>query len=66
MDNVMTLKEVAAYLQLHPATIYRLLKTRQIPAFRIASEWRFNREQIDAWMAELRKPKQDKSKLGSR
>jgi excisionase family DNA binding protein len=55
MDNVMTVKEVAKYLKVHPTTIYRLLKDRKIPAFQIGSDWRFNREQIDAWMVELEK-----------
>ena len=28
--NVMTVREVSAYLQVHPSTIYRLLKHTQI------------------------------------
>jgi excisionase family DNA binding protein len=55
MDNVLTVKEVAKYLRVHPSTVYKLLKIQQLPAFRIGSDWRFNREQIDAWMAELQK-----------
>jgi hypothetical protein len=31
--KVMTVREVAAYLSVHPSTIYRLLKHNQIPAF---------------------------------
>jgi len=31
--KVMTVREVAAYLKVHPSTIYRLLKHDQIPAF---------------------------------
>jgi excisionase family DNA binding protein len=57
MGNVMTVKEVAEYLRVHPSTVYRLLKERKIPAFLIGSDWRFNREQIDAWMVELEKHK---------
>lgn len=33
---VMTVREVAAYLRVHPSTIYRLLKRGQIPGFRMA------------------------------
>ena len=40
--KVMTVREVSAYLHVHPSTIYRLLKRRQIPAFHIGSDWRFN------------------------
>jgi excisionase family DNA binding protein len=37
---------------LSPATIYRLLRRHQIPAFRVGSDWRFNIEQIDRWRLE--------------
>lgn len=47
--NVMTVREVSAYLRVHPSTIYRLLKHDQIPAFRVGSDWRFNIETIDSW-----------------
>lgn len=49
---VMTLKETAAFLKVHNSTIYRLLKAKQIPAFRVGSDWRFTREALDRWCAE--------------
>ncbi len=48
-DKVLTVVEVAEYLHVHPSTIYRLLRRKEIPAFRVGSDWRFNRESIDAW-----------------
>ena len=48
-SKVMTVREVSAYLQVHPSTIYRLLKQHQIPAFQMGSDWRFNIEAIDSW-----------------
>src|SRR5579863_1658377 len=48
--NVMTLEEVAEYLRVHPSTIYRLLKQRSLPAFKVGSDWRFARTQIDEWI----------------
>ena len=48
-DKVLTVTEVAEYLHVHPSTIYRLLRKREIPAFRVGSDWRFNRESIDEW-----------------
>jgi len=47
--SVMTVSEMANYLRVHPTTIYRLLKNGKIPAFRVGSDWRFNRERIDQW-----------------
>jgi excisionase family DNA binding protein len=45
--SILTVAEVARYLRVHPSTIYRLLRIGKLPAFRLGSEWRFNREQID-------------------
>ncbi|HVN88893.1 MAG TPA: helix-turn-helix domain-containing protein [Candidatus Binataceae bacterium] len=54
MDGqVMTLEEVAAYLRVHPSTIYRLLKRHKIPAFKVGSDWRFNVESVDRWCMAL-------------
>jgi excisionase family DNA binding protein len=52
MDAILTVQNVAEYLRLHPSTIYRLLKTKQLPAFKIGGDWRFNRESIDRWRAD--------------
>ncbi len=52
MARVLTLEEVASYLRVHPSTIYRLLKKKQLPAFKVGSDWRFNLESIDKWRAE--------------
>jgi len=49
LDAVMTVEQVASYLHCSPTTIYRLLKKKAIPAFRLGSDWRFNRESIDQW-----------------
>ncbi len=48
--KVMTVREVAAYLQVHPITIYRLVRRDQIPAFHVGSDWRFNIKAIDHWI----------------
>ena len=47
---VMTVKECANYLQVHPSTVYRLLKRGTIPAFRVGSDWRFRKADMDAWL----------------
>ncbi len=52
MANVLTLGEVAGYLRVHPSTIYRLVKKKLLPAFKVGSDWRFNLESIDRWRAE--------------
>lgn len=52
MHDVMTGRELAEYLKVHPSTIYRLLKQGRIPVFKVGSDWRFNRESIDKWRQE--------------
>jgi excisionase family DNA binding protein/PAS domain S-box-containing protein len=47
--NLLTVKDVAAYLQVNQTTIYRLLRRAEIPAFKLGGDWRFNLESIDAW-----------------
>ena len=55
MSTIMTLDEVASYLRVHPSTVYRMAKTHSIPAFKIGSDWRFNRESIDGWRVRAEK-----------
>lgn len=47
--KIMTVDEVANYLRVHPSTVYRMLKKKEIPAFRVGSDWRFTVEDIDRW-----------------
>ena len=53
MAEVLTLEEVADFLQVHSSTIYRLLKNRRIPAFKVGSDWRFNQNSIEQWVKKL-------------
>jgi excisionase family DNA binding protein len=52
MTPILTAQNVAEYLRVHTSTIYRLLKNNQLPAFRIGSDWRFDRRDIDRWRAD--------------
>jgi excisionase family DNA binding protein len=50
-NRLVTVKELSAYLRVHPSTIYRLLKKGELPGFKLGSDWRFNLEAIDRWRA---------------
>ena len=52
LKNVLKVREVAEYLGVPVTTVYRLLKDKEIPAFRLGSDWRFNIESIDRWRLE--------------
>jgi excisionase family DNA binding protein len=47
--KVLTVRELAHLLKIHPSTIYRLLRHGALPAFKVGSDWRFNIEAIDRW-----------------
>jgi excisionase family DNA binding protein len=46
---VMTCQEVANYLKCHRSSIYRMLKDGLLPAWRVGSDYRFLRTDIDKW-----------------
>jgi two-component system response regulator (stage 0 sporulation protein F) len=49
-DSLMDVKQTAEYLKMNKMTVYKLAKAGKIPAFKIASEWRFKKEVIDQWL----------------
>ena len=51
LAQIMTTKEVAKYLKLHPITICKLSKEGKIPSVQIGRVWRFDKEVIDEWIA---------------
>jgi excisionase family DNA binding protein len=50
-QEVLTVKDVCDLLQVHPSTLYKMVKQGKIPAFRIGSDWRFRKDAIMRWMA---------------
>ncbi|SFT69310.1 transcriptional regulator, AlpA family [Pseudoalteromonas sp. DSM 26666] len=54
-DQILTLKEVAAYLKLAEKTAYRLASEGQLPGFKVGGSWRFKRGDIEVWIEEKKK-----------
>ena len=52
-QDVMNVHEVARYLRLSEAKIYRMAKQGAIPAFRAGRAWRFRMDLIDGWIVRL-------------
>jgi len=50
--EILTVKQLADYLQMDEHTIYRLAKNGKIPAMKIGAEWRFKKNLIDKWIEE--------------
>lgn len=51
-SDIMTIKELAAYLKLNEKTAYRLVSEGKIPGFKVGGSWRFKREDIEHWIEE--------------
>lgn len=51
---LLTTEEVLAYLRVTPRTIYRLIHSGELPAMRIGRQWRFRRNDLDAWLERQR------------
>ncbi len=49
LGETYTVEEVAEALKLHPYTIRRLSREGKIPAFKFGGQWRFRKDEIDAW-----------------
>jgi excisionase family DNA binding protein len=51
MDEAfLTTEEVFDYLQIHPRTLYRMIKAGKLPAVRVGRQWRFRKQDLEAWL----------------
>lgn len=58
-DEILTLKEVAAYLKLAEKTAYRLAAEGKLPGFKVGGSWRFRKADVENWI-EQRKTNEKK------
>lgn len=58
MEEYLTAKQVAKYLQVKPLTVYQWARTNKIPAVKIGRIWRFKRNVIDNFLE--KKPEKKK------
>lgn len=59
-DQILTLKEVAAYLKLAEKTAYKLAAANKLPGFKVGGSWRFKTEDIDRWIEEKKSKEANK------
>lgn len=48
--EVMTVKQVAEYLQIDVQSIYKMAQRDKIPCVKIAGQWRFKKPILDEWL----------------
>jgi excisionase family DNA binding protein len=49
-EQLLTLEQVAEYLNVDKFTVYRLLADKELPAFKVGNQWRFKRKLIENWL----------------
>jgi excisionase family DNA binding protein len=52
IKEILTTKEVADYLNIHPLTVHKYARDGKIPAFKIGTDWRFHKKYIQRWIKE--------------
>lgn len=53
-DQLLTLKDVAQYLQVAERTVYLWAQNGQIPSFKLGNVWRFKQADLARWIEESR------------
>ncbi len=54
LPSFLTTEEVLTYLHVNPRTIYRLIRTGELPAVRIGRQWRFRESDLNDWIERQR------------
>jgi excisionase family DNA binding protein len=49
-EQLLSVAQVAEYLNVDKFTIYRLVTDGQIPAFKVGNQWRFKKNLIEQWL----------------
>ncbi len=49
-DRLMSIKELAEYLQLDLSTLYLWSQQGEIPAMKVGRVWRYRRSEVDDWL----------------
>jgi len=50
--EVMTIDDLASYLQLSKSSLYKLAQDGRVPGQKVGRHWRFHKTAIDAWLIE--------------
>lgn len=48
--EVMTIDDLAQYLQLSKSSLYKLAQEGRVPGQKVGRHWRFHKPAIDAWL----------------
>jgi excisionase family DNA binding protein len=60
-SNILTVRQLATYLNMASVTIYRLAARGELPGTKVGGQWRFHKQAIDEWLS--RKPDRRRTKI---
>ena len=66
MEKLLTLPDLASYLQMSKEKLYRMAKAGKIPASKLGGSWRFKKTRVDSWVDEMEVPNPAKEKKRGR
>src|SRR5229473_6893831 len=49
-DRLMTVRQLADYLNLNERTVLKLVSESELPGVKIGNQWRFRKTMLDAWL----------------
>nr|WP_293434304.1 helix-turn-helix domain-containing protein [Piscinibacter sp.] len=62
----MTVRDVAAYLNVDDKTIYRLAQRGELPGFKVAGAWRFQVVDLECWIGKRKQLSAEVPSRGTR
>ena len=66
MEKLLTLPDLASYLQMSKEKLYRMAKAGKIPASKLGGSWRFKKTRVDSWIDQMEVTSPTKEKRGRR
>ena len=52
INEVLTITQVAEYLNVRKLTVYKLAREGELPAFKVGGQWRFKKELLEKWITQ--------------
>jgi excisionase family DNA binding protein len=49
-DNLVSVKEIAAFLGVSKQSLYRMVKASAIPAYKVGGTWRFRLSEVEEFL----------------
>ena len=62
----LSLDELSEYLKKSKSTLYKLLQRGQLPGHKVGRSWRFDRDEVDAWIKAGSLPRSQAKRRGKR